>query len=229
MDICAEKLKQIRIKHSLSQELLAKQSGLSLRTIQRLESDGGGSAETMLALCAALQVMPSALQLPGNIPVASWHLKGIILRSAVFTLLLAALYGLMQLASATDITLYIDIVSLLIVLSFVTLSTLICHGYQGLHNAFTGLRYLASSRLYDSEASNQLLTIYRLQYRSCYSAAIIGSLIGLISLLHSFSQTGNSSAFYMGLHVLGISWLYAAIPAECVLRLLIHKLQHASG
>jgi len=48
MDISAEKLKQIRVERGLSQDLLARQSGLSLRTIQRLEQAGGGSAESLL-------------------------------------------------------------------------------------------------------------------------------------------------------------------------------------
>lgn len=70
MDISAEKLKQIRVERGLSQDLLARQSGLSLRTIQRLEQAGGGSAESLLALSAALNISPQALRLkeppPGN-------------------------------------------------------------------------------------------------------------------------------------------------------------------
>jgi len=53
-----------REKRSWSQEHLASASGLSVRTVQRVEADGVGSAETRLALAAALDVPVSDLQLP---------------------------------------------------------------------------------------------------------------------------------------------------------------------
>ncbi|MCC5450403.1 helix-turn-helix domain-containing protein [Rheinheimera sp. UJ51] len=68
MDIVAEKLKALRLEQGLSQELLAKQSGLSLRTIQRLERDGGGSAETLLSLSAAFNIAPNKLRKNNTLP-----------------------------------------------------------------------------------------------------------------------------------------------------------------
>lgn len=49
-------LKRLREKKSWSQEHLAEASGLGLRTIQRVEREGNASAETRLALAAALDV-----------------------------------------------------------------------------------------------------------------------------------------------------------------------------
>jgi DNA-binding XRE family transcriptional regulator len=61
MKINGELVRTLREGKSWSQEHLASASGLSARTIQRVESDGMGSAETRLALAAALGVPVAAL------------------------------------------------------------------------------------------------------------------------------------------------------------------------
>ncbi len=50
------KLKLIRTKNGLSQEALAEKSGVSVRTIQRLEAGNDGSIDTMNLLASALNV-----------------------------------------------------------------------------------------------------------------------------------------------------------------------------
>ena len=52
----ARRLKQLREAKSWSQEHLAEASGLSLRTVQRVETEGNASPETRLALAGALGV-----------------------------------------------------------------------------------------------------------------------------------------------------------------------------
>lgn len=54
-------IKKMREERAWSQEHLAAASGLSLRTIQRVEAEGRASAETRLALAAALGVEVSCL------------------------------------------------------------------------------------------------------------------------------------------------------------------------
>ncbi len=51
-----KKVKQLREQRSWTQSLLAQSSGLSLRTIQRLEKEGNGSAETLLSVASAFDV-----------------------------------------------------------------------------------------------------------------------------------------------------------------------------
>jgi DNA-binding XRE family transcriptional regulator len=228
MDISAEKLKRIRLLHNLSQELLAKQSGLSLRTIQRLEREGGGSAESLHALCATLSMSAEQLQQNTSPMRVHWQGKTIIGRLIVFVVLFTALFWLMGLATATSLNIYFDWVSLLIIGGFLFLTTLACFGFNGLLRAVTGLKYLASSELYQQQASSDLAQLYTFIYKNCYCAAAIGSLIGLVSLLDTFAASANSSQLFTGLHVLTILWLYAAIIAECLLRPLIYKLKNAS-
>ena len=57
MDIAmnAQHIRKLREARAWSQEHLADAAGLSLRTIQRVEAEGKASAETRLALAAALE------------------------------------------------------------------------------------------------------------------------------------------------------------------------------
>jgi transcriptional regulator with XRE-family HTH domain len=67
MNVNGAAVRTHRESRSWSQEHLAKASGLSVRTVQRVEAEGVGSAETRLALAAALNVPVSELQfLPPN-------------------------------------------------------------------------------------------------------------------------------------------------------------------
>jgi len=57
------KVKQLRLDRSWSQEHLAEVSGLSLRTIQRVETEGTASLETRMAIASALEVHAASLLL----------------------------------------------------------------------------------------------------------------------------------------------------------------------
>ncbi len=63
MKIDSSKVKKLRIDKNWSQELLSEVSGLSLRTIQRVESGGNASLETVRVLAAAFEVDPNELVL----------------------------------------------------------------------------------------------------------------------------------------------------------------------
>lgn len=56
MSINAEQVKALRESRGWSQEHLAEVSGLSLRTVQRVEAEGKGARETKLSLAAAFDV-----------------------------------------------------------------------------------------------------------------------------------------------------------------------------
>ena len=71
MKIDGNRVRALRERKSWSQEHLARASGVSERTIQRVEADGIGSAETRLALAAALDVpVGDLLVLPSSIRAA---------------------------------------------------------------------------------------------------------------------------------------------------------------
>ncbi|PCI74840.1 MAG: hypothetical protein COB20_14315 [SAR86 cluster bacterium] len=61
MNIDSAVLKKLRVAKSWSQEQLAEQAGLSLRTVQRIESEGIASLQSRKAIAQALEVDPSTL------------------------------------------------------------------------------------------------------------------------------------------------------------------------
>ncbi len=61
MEIDSNLVKKLRVAKGWSQEQLSEASGLSLRTVQRLENGGNASIESLRALAAAFGVDPNEL------------------------------------------------------------------------------------------------------------------------------------------------------------------------
>lgn len=70
MDINAEKIKQLRLDKSWTQQHLADACGLSMRTIQRVERYGNASKETLMALASVFETSQhDLLSLPVEVKV----------------------------------------------------------------------------------------------------------------------------------------------------------------
>ncbi len=61
MLVDAHKLKHLRLSRNWTQQQLAEQSHLSLRTVQRVEKDGIASHETVAAYCAVFEIAQGEL------------------------------------------------------------------------------------------------------------------------------------------------------------------------
>lgn len=61
MKIDPAAVRALRERRAWSQEQLAEVAGLSVRTVQRVETGGGASLDTRMALAAALEVTPAEL------------------------------------------------------------------------------------------------------------------------------------------------------------------------
>ena len=72
------KLKNLRSENGFSQETLAKASGLSVRTIQRIESNGKASAESLISIASVLNVSPVSLKAENSEIEVSWTKKNIL-------------------------------------------------------------------------------------------------------------------------------------------------------
>ena len=97
MLVDANKLKQLRLGKNWTQQQLADQSHLSLRTVQRVEKDGVASHETVAAYCAVFVLQhdqfiltaeefeqrPSEARMPGLL----FMVAGFLLGSGVTALL----------------------------------------------------------------------------------------------------------------------------------------------
>lgn len=94
----ALQIRKLREARAWSQEHLAVAAGLSLRTIQRVEAEGKASAETRLALAAALGVEVGALSATEVAEPAAGAARSFLLSRAQYralrlALLLAGLVG----------------------------------------------------------------------------------------------------------------------------------------
>jgi len=86
MKIDSELLRQLRAEKNWSQEQLAEQSGLSLRTIQRLENGGNASIESVRALADAFDIDHRLLLIQENRSMTPFDaVKNGLLRFTDFT------------------------------------------------------------------------------------------------------------------------------------------------
>jgi transcriptional regulator with XRE-family HTH domain len=104
MKINGEAVRALREQKSWSQEHLASASGLSVRTVQRVEMENVASAETRLALAAALDV-PVAVLMPAppspNAPAVAGGFEAMIRRTLLgFGVCLAFVFTLVVLFNA---------------------------------------------------------------------------------------------------------------------------------
>jgi len=223
--ICVEKIKKLRQDNGWSQDLLAKASGLSLRTIQRVEKEGNASAETQLALAGTFNVSPQALFVISPTPDVNWKWRNIMQTAFGLSVIIGAIVMLIFLAGAIDtINLYIDTASLLFLVLFMYGTTVIAFGSHGLIRSFTGLRYLFTNEIEATPASHYLARILNKQINFMYGGAFIALLIGSIAIHSNISEP---LIFHRAYAVNIVVLFYAAIFAEGILRPLATKLEKA--
>ncbi len=88
MKLSGTRIKELRLKLSWSQEKLAEEAALNVRTVQRAETDGSASLRTRLQLAQALQVQPEDLdaELKSGVQTASIYYVAILLLVSVIYL-----------------------------------------------------------------------------------------------------------------------------------------------
>lgn len=220
-NLSPERVKFFRTDNGWSQELLAKASGLSLRTIQRAEKDGNSSAETQLALAAAFNISPKELFPVSSTLDVNWKRKN-IMQSFLALLVVTGVVTMLAIL-AGGISQFIDVQSLLFVLLFMYAATVIAFGSTGLLKSLTGLSYLFASDISPTPATEFLSIIFKRQIYFIYGAALIGLLIGSIAI---HANVDEAIIFHRAYAVNLVVLLYAAIIAEGILRPLAAKLEH---
>lgn len=220
-NLSPERVKHFRKDNGWSQELLAKASGLSLRTIQRAEKDGNSSAETQLALAAAFNISPKELFPVSSTLDVNWKRKN-IMQSFLALLVVTGVVTMLAIL-AGGISQFIDVQSLLFVLLFMYAATVIAFGSAGLLKSFKGLSYLFASDISPTPATEFLSVIFKRQIYFIYGAALIGLLIGSIAI---HTNVDEAIIFHRAYAVNLVVLLYAAIIAEGLLRPLAAKLEH---
>src|SRR3954471_24085783 len=85
MNINAHLVITLRKRKSWSQEELATAAGLSLRTIQRIESDGVASLQSRKALASAFHVEVNELDLQEKRAMRTFEYKSVLFKASVWT------------------------------------------------------------------------------------------------------------------------------------------------
>ncbi len=219
-NLSPERVKHFRKDNGWSQELLAKASGLSLRTIQRAEKDGNSSAETQLALAAALNISPKELFPVSSTLDVNWKRKNIM--QSFLALIVVTGVVVMLAILAGGVSQFIDVQSMLFVMLFMYAATVIAFGSSGLIKSIKGLSYLFASEISSTPATEYLSLIFKKQIYFIYGAALIGLLIGSIAI---HTNVDEAIVFHRAYAVNLIVLLYSAIFAEGILRPLSAKLE----
>jgi transcriptional regulator with XRE-family HTH domain len=226
-NLSPERVKYFRKDNGWSQELLAKASGLSLRTIQRAEKDGNSSVETQLALSAAFDISPKELSHISPSIDVHWKRKNIMQNFLALFVVVGAIVMLTLIAG--QLTWFLDYVSAIFLILFMYSCTIISFGTQGLIKSIKGYSYLFAQDISPTPASQYLALILKKQIVFLYAGAFIGVLVGCIAIHSNYPYIKATSQPNLMLHrvyaVNILILLYAAIFSESILRPLATKLE----
>lgn len=215
MFLSTNKLKTLRNENGWSQEVLAKASGLSVRTIQRIEADGKASAESTLAIASVFNLSPKALQATSNEIEVSWTRKMIMKNLIALIIISSAIAMLIYLGAG--IHLYLDAASALYIILFVYAATIITYGTEGFFKSITSLKYLFTDEIVGGSQAKYLANLYQSQVTYLYGGAFLGLLIGAIAILGNI-DTYENFVFLRASAVNLIVLFYAALLSEAIVR-----------
>jgi len=216
------KLKTLRREKGWSQEVLAKATDLSVRTIQRIESDGKASAESTLALASVFNLSPQSLKATSDEIEVNWTRK-IIMKNTIALLIISGAIGMLIILGASA-KFYIDIASGLFLILFLYAATIITFGTRGMFKSLEGLKYLFTEEMVGGTQAKYLAELYSSQVKFLYGGATIGLIIGAIAILGNI-DTYENFVFLRASAVNLVVLFYAAVLSEGIFRPLSIKLK----
>ncbi len=219
--LSTNKLRALRAEKGWSQEVVAKSTGLSVRTIQRVEADGKASPESTLALASVFDLSPKELENTTGSVEVNWKKRIIMKNFSTLIIVLGVIYFIMFVGA--KIFNYIDGISFLYLALFMYGTTAITFGNDGLLKSLQGLKYLFTDELVGGAQAQYLSKLFQSQIKFCYGGSLIGLLVGSIAIHTNVDSTGFTlhRAYAVNIIVL----FYAAIFCEVILRPLSIKLK----
>lgn len=222
MQLSTNKLKTLRREKGWSQEVLAKATGLSARTIQRIESDGKASAESTLSIASVFNLTPQSLKATSEEIEVNWKRKT-VLKNFIALIIISGVIGmLLVFAGGTD--LFIDEASALFLVLFLYAATIVAFGTDSMLKSLVGLKYLFTDEVIGGVQAKYLSELYSSQVKFLYGGALVGFLIGAIAILGNV-DTYENFVFQRASSVNLIVLFYAALLAEAIFRPLSLKLK----
>ncbi|WP_286264332.1 helix-turn-helix domain-containing protein [Thalassotalea atypica] len=222
MQISPEKIKHFRKENGWSQEVLAKATGLSLRTIQRIEKDGNASSETQLALAGALDKPLKLLCHVSEQIEVLWKWRS-IMQNLIALIVVICAVGMLLLFGG-DLGMFADFYGALFLLLFMYACTIIAFSSHGLFKSIVGLKFLFSSEITPSNYTKHLATIYKKQLAFLYGGSFIAFVVGSVSILSNLANIETMAELGAAWAVNLLIFFYASVGAEGVLRPLATKL-----
>jgi transcriptional regulator with XRE-family HTH domain len=216
------KLKALRTEKGWSQDVVAKSSGLSVRTIQRIEADGKASAESTLAIASVFDLSPKELQATSNHIEVNWTRKMIMKNTLALFIITGVIWAAM--ASGANIYAFINMPASLFMFLLLYAITLISFGSSGALKSIIGLKYLFTDEMMGGEQAQNLAQIYESQIKFSYGAALVGLILGSIAI-HTNLDTTENFTLHRSYAINLIVLLHAAIISEVILRPLSIKLK----
>lgn len=226
--VSKQKLRQKRQDKGWSQDVLAKTSGLALRSIQRIESSGKASAESVLSICAALEITPADLEMAKSETLVKWSRKDIMQGFVLLLLFIVSLVSMTFMASQWSD--YFNGPTLIFTYGLTFLFTAMSFGVDGLIKAISGVKFLFAQEFVGGKQAAFLAKVYESMIKFAYGAAFLVFIIGLIALI-SGSGADRSTRHLVflweyALAVLFMPYFYIAILCEGIIRPLKVKLEN---
>jgi len=216
------KLKTLRREKGWSQEVLAKATGLSVRTIQRIESNGKASAESTLAIASVFNLSPKVLKATTDEIEVNWSRK-MIMKNMIALLIISAAIGMLIILGPSG-KFYIDAATGLFLILFLYAATIITFGTSGMFNSLVGLKYLFTEDMIGGAKAKYLSELYTSQVKFLYGGSLIALIIGFIAILGNI-ETNDNFVFQRASGFNLIVLFYAAVLSEGVFRPLSIKLK----
>lgn len=181
MSVSNSNIIQLRKNRGWSQEKLAAISGLSTRTIQRIENDGNCSLDSKMALASAFEIAPQKLseneieEKENSTMIIDWGgILGLFILglAAPAVVLLTGTQGMWELAS------FSIVIGLTVILSIMT------YGFKQTHHLFDKTSYIVK---YPKKAVglNKLIIQAQFAIKNAYIIGILASIVtGLTLAIH---------------------------------------------
>jgi len=222
MSVSIEKLKKLRKNSGWSQERLAEISGLSLRTIQRIETSGNASLESQLAIATAFNISPGELLANEKVEIGN----GGINWGGIIGVLVCI--SLMMFQFDLGNTVFFDPYSLLLVMGLSIAISSISMGIDNTLATVLLIRWVFVLPKHKVGLQRYLPDLNKL-ITYCHVSGVISSLVGIVAVLMTLDpQQYHLDAKYplaIGIGVSLLTSLYALMLAELILRPLKHKIE----
>ncbi|GAB5382493.1 MAG: hypothetical protein Alis3KO_39080 [Aliiglaciecola sp.] len=227
MLISTTMLKKQRKDKGWSQDVLSKTSGLSLRTIQRIENQGKASAESILAISSALEITPTQLHSANDEINVTWT-RRMIMKGFLAVIFIVGAVFLMMFMNISEMSHFFDSAVLVYFIFCMVGLTIMSFGSDGLAKSIFGLKYIFASEIVGGKPAHYLCFVYSKQIAFSYASALAFLVIGLIAVIREAHYSNSLDlASLVGTTAIMIGFLYAIILSEFILRPLKNKLESA--